>query len=334
MGTGQDVLAALRSGDRHLVEDVRRLCVLAGVELTVVAPGSEPPAAAVLLDDRTLTRGVPWRAVAPRAQVVELGAGEGALHLPRDAEELLDVLSRAAAPRRARVVGVVGAVGGVGASALAAVLARLSVVAGRSTALVDVDPAGGGLDVLLGIEHDPGPRWNDVLGERGGFPPDRLMAALPAWWGVRVLSADVQGGVDPAHPVARDAVAALARAADAVVLDLPRSLLIPGKDRDWLALCDVTVLLTGCDTRSAAAAAAATSALADAPVQLVVRGPAVGTLLPEDIAEACGLPLAAVLRPERAFTAGLERGLSPGDQRRGPLLATGRRLLRPLGLAS
>src|SRR5690606_15920045 len=83
--------------------------------------------------------------------------------------------------------------GGRGTSALAAVLARLAVDAGRTTALVDGDPAGGGLDILLGVEHDAGPRWSDLLTERGGFPPDRLMAALPAWHGVRVLSGDVRG---------------------------------------------------------------------------------------------------------------------------------------------
>ncbi|PYG01135.1 helicase/secretion neighborhood CpaE-like protein [Georgenia satyanarayanai] len=323
------VRAVLRSGDRHVIERVRRLCVLAGVELDVRPPGSDPPAvAAVLLDDRGDAAGPAWRGTAAAGEVLELG--DGGLHLPADAEVVLDALSRAAAPRRARVVGVVGAVGGVGTSALGAVLARLAVDAGRTTALVDLDPAGGGLEVLLGVEHDPGPRWCDVLAERGGFPPDRLMAALPQWLGVRVLSSDVRGGVAGGHPVALDAVGALTRAADAVLLDLPRAVLAPGADREWLALCDETVLLTACDTRAAAAAAAAVGVLGE--VRLVVRGPAAGTLLPEDVADVCGRPLAAVLRPERAFTAGVERGLSPGDQRRGPLLATGRRLLRTVGL--
>ncbi|WP_413451504.1 septum site-determining protein Ssd [Georgenia phoenicis] len=322
------VRAALRSGDRHLVERVRRLCTLAGVTLEVLPPGSDPPEAAVLLDDRAECAPPPWRETAAAVEVVELGAG--GLHLPADAEVVLGVLSRAAAPRRARVVGVVGAVGGVGTSALAAVVARLAVAAGRTTALVDLDPAGGGLEVLLGTEHDPGPRWCDVLPERGGFPPDRLMAVLPQWHGLRVLSSDVRGGVPPGHPVALDAVSALTRAADAVVLDLPRSVLAPGGEPEWLALCDETVLVTTCDTRAAAAAAAAVGVLGQ--VRLVVRGPAAGTLLPEDVAEVCARPLAAVLRPERAFTAGVERGLGPGDQRRGPLLATGRRLLRAVGL--
>ncbi|WP_152192720.1 septum site-determining protein Ssd [Georgenia satyanarayanai] len=323
--------AVLRSGDRHVVERVRRLCVLAGVELEVCQPGSDPPAtAALLIDDTADPTGPPWRGTATAGEVLELG--DGGLHLPADAEVVLDALSRAAAPRRARVVGVVGAVGGVGASALAAVLARLAVAAGWTTALVDLDPAGGGLEVLLGIEHDAGPRWCDVLAERGGFPPDRLMAALPQWHGARVLSSDVRGGVPGAHPVALEAVGALTRAADAVLLDLPRAVLAPGAAAEWSALCHETVLLTACDTRAAAAAAAAVNVLGE--VRLVVRGPAAGTLLPEDVADVCGRPLAAVLRPERAFTAAVERGLSPGDQRRGPLVATGRRLLRTVGLAS
>lgn len=323
------VRAVLRSGDRHVVERVRRLCALAGVELEVCAPGSDPPtSAAVLIDDRADGADPPWRAAVTDGEVLELG--DGGLTLPADAEVVLDALSRAAAPRRARVVGVVGAVGGVGTSALAAVLARLAVTAGRTTALVDLDPAGGGLEVLLGVEHDPGPRWSDVLAERGGFPPELLMAALPQWHGTRVLSSDVRGGVPGAHPVALDAVGALTRAADAVLLDLPRTVLAPGAEREWLALCDETVLLTACDTRAAAAAAAAVGALGE--VRLVVRGPAAGTLLTEDVADVCGRPLAGVMRPERAFTAGVERGLSPGDQRRGPLVATGRRLLRTVGL--
>lgn len=324
--------AALRSGDRHLVERVQRLCALAGLDLTVVAPGGEPPDHGVLLDDLTESTGRPWHEMG--RSVIDLGAT--GLRLPEDTETVLTRLVALAAPRRARLVGLVGASGGLGTSALAAALARVVVVAGRTCALVDLDPAGGGLDVLLGIEHDPGPRWADVRGELGGFPPDRLMGALPQWHGVRVLSGDVRGGAGGPGgdgAVDLDAVAALARAADVIVLDLPRSVLARPADHDQLTWCDDVVLLAGCTTRAAAAAAAALPVLAGHTVHLVVRGPGAGALRPADVADTCHTPLAAVLRPERAFAAGLERGLSPGDQSRGPLLATARRLVRTLELA-
>lgn len=331
--------AVLRSADRGLVEQVRRLCALVDLELTVLPPGSDARPAAVLVDDVTVAAGRRWRETLG-ADVVEIaGPGQGgpdALHLPADGETLLARLTQATTPVRAVVVGLVGASGGLGVSALSAVLARLVVRDGQTAALADLDPAGGGLDVLLGIEHDAGPRWADVRTEEGGFPPGRLTSALPVWHRVRVLSGDVRGGVDAADPVARAAVVALARASDVVVLDLPRLVLAPDGGLGWLELCTEVLLLAGCDVRAAAAATAAATSLTRSGVRagLVVRGPAPGSLTPLDVAEACEVPLVATMRPERAFAAGIERGLSPGDQPRGPLRATGRRLLDHLGLLS
>src|SRR5690606_14647126 len=125
-------------------------------------------------------------------------------------------------------------------------VARLAVAAGVPTALVDLDPCGGGLDVLLGLEHDAGPRWADVLTERGGFPPERLVLSLPSWYSVRVLSSDVRSGVPLDDVVARAAVHALSRAVDLLVLDLPRHVLAPrepgGEVPAWLAPCSDVVL--------------------------------------------------------------------------------------------
>lgn len=339
--TGHDPAGAVvRSADPGLIEEVRRLCALVGLHLTVVPPDSDAPPGAVHVDDVTAPLGARWRDSVTTERVVEIAAdghgGPDVLHLPADGESLLDLLTQAATPLRAVVLGVVGASGGHGVSALAAVLARLAVTTGRATTLVDLDPAGGGIDVLLGVEHDAGPRWADVLTQQGGFPPDRLTASLPVWHSVRVLSGDVRGGVDTGKPVARAAVTALARACDVVVLDLPRVLLAPGADGAWPGLCDDLLIVAGCDVRAAAAAAAAASTLSAAGTRLglVVRTPSPGSLLPEDIAETCEVPLVATMRPERAFTAGIERGMSPGDQPRGPLRATGRRLLRHVGLTS
>ncbi len=112
----------------------------------------------------------------------------------------------------ATVVGVVGARGGVGASTVAAALAlrvhrhgwhaerrrprRRGTGRAGATAdvprvvLVDLDPAGGGLDVHLGIEDVPGVRWPDLAGARGDVSGPELTDLLPDWAGVTVLSGD------------------------------------------------------------------------------------------------------------------------------------------------
>ncbi|PFG39240.1 secretion/DNA translocation related CpaE-like protein [Georgenia soli] len=327
--TTTETAVALRSDDAALAERVRRLTDLAGVGLTVVPTDRVLPDAPVVLDGSVpgglAVRVDPGRTVAADVRL------PGAVVLPGDEAALLDVLVTAATPHRARTIGVVGAHGGAGASALAAVLARACVAAGAATALVDLDPAGGGLDVLLGLEFDPGRRWADVLEERGALLPERLALALPTWHLVRVLSGDRRGGAGADDLVVRSAVRALGQGHDVVVLDLPRQVLAPGAAQEvWLDRCsDVVLVSTGGVRAGAAAIAAAPLQQAGCTVHLVVRSaPAEAG----EIAEAAGLPLAAVLREERHLAADVERGARPGDRRRGPLMATARALVERLGL--
>src|SRR6185312_17116098 len=84
------------------------------------------------------------------------------------------------------MIGVIGGNGGVGASTFAAVLAWAAV----SGVLVDLDPVGGGVDVLLGIERAPGARWSGLRLDGGRLAPEVLTAGLPRWAGVPVLAAD------------------------------------------------------------------------------------------------------------------------------------------------
>jgi MinD-like ATPase involved in chromosome partitioning or flagellar assembly len=106
--------------------------------------------------------------------------------------------------------------GGVGASSFAAALA----LAAAPSLLVDADPLGGGLDVLLGLEAEPGPRWSALAATRGRVSADALRDALPGFDGVAVLAHDGP----PVPPAALAAVVA-AGVGDggAVVLDLPRT---------------------------------------------------------------------------------------------------------------
>src|SRR5699024_10728965 len=70
------------------------------------------------------------------------------------------------------LVAVVGAVGGCGTSTVAAALAVRASGRGR-TLLVEADPRGPGIDLLLGSEAEPGLRVGDVRSDLGGPRPGR-----------------------------------------------------------------------------------------------------------------------------------------------------------------
>src|SRR5690606_10448493 len=79
------------------------------------------------------------------------------------------------------VVAVVGARGGAGASVVAASLGRAAGRRRGPVGLVDLALVGGGLDVLLGVEQDPGVRWPDLADARGRLDGEDLLARLPRW---------------------------------------------------------------------------------------------------------------------------------------------------------
>lgn len=92
-----------------------------------------------------------------------------------------DLVARLMAPipsRSGDQVTVVGAVGGCGASTLAAALA-VRAARSRRTLLVETDPRGTGVDLVLGIEGEPGLRVEEVRAELGGPDPEALWAAVP-----------------------------------------------------------------------------------------------------------------------------------------------------------
>lgn len=332
MGEHQPVVA-LRSSDGELIDQVRSVTEVVAGQLVVCPPGSAPPEADLLLDsvEEVCAEDEVW-APGPKALWVTPSGGSVrdetlALHLPDGAEDLLTRIRQAAVRQQAQVVGVLGARGGVGASVLAAVLARASAAEQARTALVDLDADSAGLDLLLGMEKEPGLRWSDLGEDRGHFAAAELTEALPAWHSVRVLSADWRGGAGPS--TARHVVDALAAGVDVVVLDISRR-------QDWAAWagrCAVVVLVAGCDVISAAGVQAVQRALGHADMRLVVRGPAPGGLSAKELAAACELPLTLQMRPERSLPAAIERGVAPGDQSSGPLMRAGRELVNTLGLA-
>ena len=184
------------------------------------------------------------------------------------------------------VIGVLAGCGGAGASTFAAVLAGC---AGPPAFLLDCDPLGGGIDVLLGCEQVPGPRWGQVRLRGGPLDPKLLLSGLPRWQDVRFLAADSQ------QPLPETVVTTVIDAAAAVaptVLDLPRT----GSPMRAAALrrCDLVVLVTPAEVRGATAAAMIAPALDGCRTALVVRGCS-RTLPAGQLAKLLGLPVVAEL---------------------------------------
>lgn len=234
--------------------------------------------------------------------------------------------------RLGTVVGVVGARGGVGATTLAATLGQAVGRADRSAGavLVDLDAAGGGIDVHLGIEDVGGLRWPDLAGARGDVPGAELTSLLPVWSGMRVLSGDCWRP-GPAPPdVVGGVLDALRGCHRTVVVDLGRTEALaqgPGLRR-----CSSVLVVSSGDLRSVAGVVALRDALlSTAPdVRLALRGSrgggagaALGAL---EVAHVVDLPVAAVLPRDRHLVATVERGLGPVVRRRGPYARAVRRL--------
>ena len=215
------------------------------------------------------------------ASAVELGAERVAV-LPADEAWLL---SRAVAAVRSPVergwlVAVGGSCGGAGASTVAAAVA---LAAAPGAVLVDADPWGGGLDLLLGAERVEGLRWPELTGLRGRVAGDALLAALPEIGGVHVLAASRTARSTRSPPRPSLAVVEAARSAGRpVVVDLPRGgAAADGGSAAVLADADRALLVVPARLRAATAA----RLLVDAPgsawsaAQLVVR-PVPGGLVP------------------------------------------------------
>ncbi len=212
---------------------------------------------------------------------------------------------------------------------LAAAVAVAAARDGERVLLVDCDPLGGGLDLVLGAEEADGLRWPDVDVADGRVPATALHAALlspclgrQVPGELAVLSCDRSSG-GPTATAVTAVIEAGRRAGELVVCDLPRY----PTDAAVAALtgADLTVLVVPADVRSCAAAARVAAVLAEhcAAVQLVVRGPAPGGVGAADVAAALQLPLLAAMRPEPRLGAALERGMVPG--RSGGPLATAAR---------
>jgi secretion/DNA translocation related CpaE-like protein len=260
---------------------------------------------------------------------VDIGAQDVA-SLPDAEAWLVERMAAAAEPpaAAATTIGVVGGRGGAGASVLSATLASSAATRGLRTLLVDGDPLGGGIDLVLGAENASGARWSDYSERRGRLSSAALHDSLPSRGGLAVLSWH-RGAVEPlAAETMRSVLDAASRGYDLVVTDLPRQ--VTDASAEALAAADITLIVTPAEIRAAVAAdrVAETARRYTRDLRLVVRGPAPGGLKPDVIAESLRLPLAGVMPPDRRLATAIERGEPPSSA--GPLNAFCARFLDDL----
>jgi secretion/DNA translocation related CpaE-like protein len=318
---------------------VMRLAALAGVEVVVVtaSTGVRPVwrSAHVVLVGSDLAAAVAAAGLPRRSDVVvlaveeppdslwrcvvELGAAR-LMSLPADERGLVELMSDAVETSipGASVIGVVGGCGGAGASTFAAALAVTCASSGP-TVLIDADKCGGGLDVLLGAEQQPGARWPDLAGTKGRLGAAALTEALLQVDGFAVLSWDRAGSADLRVEAAAAVMDAAIRGFRWVILDLPRH-------RDPAALtlagaAELVIVVVPATVRAVAAAAAVAAGVGNqgGEIRLVVRDGRAGHLGAAEIAAALGLSVAATLHSEAAVVAAAERGEPPLRRHKGSL---------------
>ncbi|MGX5717482.1 septum site-determining protein Ssd [Arthrobacter sp. MAHUQ-56] len=272
--------------------------VLVGSDVRELPPRRRRPAVLVGLDGEGDSL---WHLAAA------LGAERVAV-LPDAAAWLADHLSRSRSPGPGGVVlGVTGGCGGAGATTAAIWIAQAAAGLGVRVLLVDGDPWGGGLELALAAEENPGLRWPDLAGARGSIDPMQLADSLPAAGGFAFLS----------WPAAREQPLPVAAATTAGVLDAARrgyELVVVDVGRGAEPLrrvawdCDRIMVVVPAQLKAAVAAVRILQELPPVEAALLVRGRSGTALDGSLIADAIGLPVQGRMPELRAVPGALESG--------------------------
>lgn len=332
--------------DETLLDEVLRLAAAVGCEIErapdmLSAGAAWHRAPLVLVDEDVLvgevelprrrdillvTKGAPAPSIWERAfaagvqQVLPLPESEPAI-----VGALADIVEGPVVPGGC-VIGVVGGRGGAGASVFAA---ALSLAAKDDEALlIDCDPLGGGLDLLLGKELAKGSRWPDLSLDGGRIALSELKSALPSYKHAHgcfpYVSCDRDGRAPTGEAIA-SVVDAGRRAGKVVICDLPRRL---DGLQPVITRADLIAVVVPAELRACVAARRIVTSLGDRMdrAKLLVRGPAPGDLHPTEAAHWVRIPLLTSMPPERHLDKAIDAGAF-APRPRGPLLTAARMVL-------
>jgi len=338
--------ALLVTRDEALLGDMLRLAAAAGVILDVAHDSAAAlrgwGAAPVVLVGADSLAAVAGSQPVRRAQVHVIAAGpvpdemfrvalavgaENVAELPAAESWIVELLTDIAdgGARKALTLGVVGGSGGVGATTFAAALAMTAATESKPGVLIDVDPLGGGIDRVVGLDDLQGIHWNSLVQASGRLSARSLREALPQKGRLAVLTWSSGHRPTTEGVAVREVLNAAQRGNDTVVIDLPRYL--DPVATDLVSRCDHIVLVTGLTVPAVAAASRVEARLRETArtMHLVTRG--VGPLGAQEVATALGVPLAATMGHQRRLDESVDLGLGPVHARRSPLARAARAVL-------
>lgn len=327
----------LVTADDELLDQVLAVAAAAGVEIEVVSDvgavrsrwvgavtvvvgvDQAPNLAALLLPRRAEAYVVGAEADRDRIHAWSVPLGAAVVLLPSGAGWLTAVLADAHGARAGagRVVAVIAASGGAGASTLAAGLAFVTAHGGRRTLLVDGDPLGGGIDLLVGAERVPGWRWSRLQTARGHIGD--LTGQLPLVDGVDVLAMGRADWCDPGSEAMKAVLLSGTRSHDLIVVDVGRGLGPAGEEA--VRRADALLIVTLADLRGVAAGQKLQQRLGDFSAEsgLAVRVTRPRSLGPAAAGDGLALRVVAVVPDDPSVRVGAERGDPPGKNPRSPL---------------
>lgn len=322
-GHAGDVLV---TRDPSLIDAISATALALGTPMVVTADRDElrvlwPSAAVALVGADMASKvaslesraGPTWVVGQPDSALLAASAqlSAPALALPQSSAQLAEVLSRRPEPEPASsVVALVGGSGGLGTSSVTVALSVVAASGGRRVAVVELAEAGGGLDLLLGVESMPGLRWHELAnatGELGGLA-DQLVSVD----GVSLLAMSRGSRTEPTAAAVSAVLRSLRRTEDLIVVDAG-----DGRRLPWLTDAQ-PVLLAAADVRGVAAARMVAEQHDLVRAQLVVRTGPGSTLPSEAVADALGLPLLGTIRHDPAVPrlAGAGAGIASRPARR------------------
>ena len=223
-------VAAVAQVEPHVLVDASSLrAEWSAASMVVVGADSAASVAALLLPRRTEVYLIGAAGAGDDLSRWSVQLGAAVVLLPEAATWFATAMATVAGrpSKRSRLIALIGGTGGAGCSTVAAGLAIVGARIGRRTLLLDCDPLGGGVDLLVGAEQIDGWRWPRLASASGELGD--LAGQLPQIDGVDVLSMARSSATlgaappsEPGQPSMECVLSSVERSHDLVIADLPR----------------------------------------------------------------------------------------------------------------